>query len=419
MEVLVMLQINAQRLNDRLAHLRQFGPTPDGGVTRYALSPEEKAATETVAQWMAEAGLDVRYDAVGNLFGRLPGKTEGPAVLTGSHLDSVPNGGHYDGPAGVIAALEAVQAMREQGMVPERPIEVVSFIGEEGSRFPHGLMGSSFVAGTFPWNEFETMADRNGVRLVEAMAAYGARPGEARSALAAPGTYAAYVELHIEQSGVLEARGLPVGIVSGIAGMRQLRGIIRGRAEHAGACPMELRLDPMPAAAEVMLEVERAARESDPATRATVGFVQARPGAANVIPAEVELSFDIRDLDGARRDACVERVRTAFTNVCERRRLRGEMELQHTSTPIVCDAGIVGVMEAAFRSAGAEPFHLPSGAVHDGANMAAVCPVGMLFVRSRDGLSHCPQEFTAEADMAAGAQLLALTLWGMATPAGM
>lgn len=411
------MQINAVRVNDRLAYLRQFGTTPDGGVTRYALSPAEKAATDTVARWMAEAGLQVRRDTVGNLFGRLPGRRPGPAVATGSHLDSVPNGGHYDGPAGVLAALEAVQSMQEQGLMPDRPIEVVSFIGEEGSRFAHGLMGSSFIAGTFPWAELDHMAGRDGVKLVDALREYGANPAEARSAAVASGTYAAYVELHIEQSGLLEARGLPAGIVSGIAGMRQLTGTIYGRAEHAGACPMDLRRDPLPAAAEVVLEVERAARESNPATRATVGFIKASPGASNVIPAAVELSFDIRDLDGARRDACVDRVRTFFYNVCERRGLRGHMELQHTSTPIHCDPAVVGIMEQAAVALGMEPFQLPSGAVHDGANMAEVCPVGMIFVRSRDGLSHCPQEYTSPEDIAAGTALLAETLWRLAAGA--
>jgi allantoate deiminase len=408
------MRINAARVNERLAFLSQFGTTEDGGVTRYALSPQEAAATRAVEAWMKEAGLQVRRDAVGNLFGRLPGRTEAPAVLTGSHLDSVPNGGHYDGPAGVLAALEAVQSMREQGLVPERSIEVCSFIGEEGSRFTHGLMGSSFLVGNFPYDEIGRMADRDGVSLADALAAYGADPTGARTAAVAPGTYAAYVELHIEQSGLLESRGLPAGIVSGIAGMRQLRGVIHGRAEHAGACPMDLRRDPMPAAAEVILEVERAARESSPATRATVGFVKASPGATNVIPAAVELSFDIRDLDGARRDACVERVQRYFDEVCKRRGLTGEMELQHTSTPIHCDACIVGVMTEAAHALGMEPFQLPSGAVHDGANVAEICPVGMIFVRSRDGLSHCPQEFTGPEDIAAGTQLLAETLWRLA-----
>jgi allantoate deiminase len=408
------MQINATRVNERLAYLSRFGTTPDGGVSRYALGEAEKAATETVACWMAEAGLAVRRDAVGNLFGRLEGKRQGPAVLTGSHLDSVPNGGHYDGPAGVLAALEAVQSMREQGLAPEFPIEVSAFIGEEGSRFPHGLMGSSFLTGTFPYDELETMTDRDGVTLGDALRAYGADPANARTAAVAPGAYKAYVELHIEQSGMLEAKNLPAGIVSGIAGMRQLKGVIRGRAEHAGACPMDLRKDPMPAAAEVILEVERAARESDPATRATVGYIKAFPGGSNVIPAAVELSFDIRDLDGARRDACVERVRSNFFAVCARRGLEGEWELQHTSTPIHCDAEIVKTMTAAAEALAMEPFQLPSGAVHDGANVSLVCPVGMIFVRSRDGLSHCPQEYTSPEDIAAGTRLLAETLWRLA-----
>lgn len=411
------MQINAERLKQRLQFLTQFGETPDGGVTRYALSPAEQAATETVARWMQEAGLVVRRDAVGNLFGRLPGRRLGPAVLTGSHLDSVPNGGHYDGPAGVLAALEVVQSLQEQGRVPELPIEVVSFVGEEGSRFPFGLLGSSFVAGTFPYERLAELRDRQGVSLEQALREYGADPGAVESARAEADAYAAYVEVHIEQSGLLEARGLPVGIVSGIAGMRQFRGIIRGRAEHAGAAPMELRRDPMPAAAEVILAVERAARESDPATRATVGYIHAAPGAANVIPGRVELSFDIRDLDAGRRDACVERVRAEFEAICARRGLEGEWELQHTTTPVRCDPGIIETMSAAAADLGLEPFQLPSGAVHDGANIARLCPVGMIFLRSRDGLSHCPEEYTSSDDLAVGARLLAGTVWRLANPA--
>lgn len=410
------MQLNVERLHERLHYLSQFGTAPEGGVTRYALSAAERAATETVADWMAEAGLEVRRDAVGNLFGRLPGKQPGPAVLTGSHLDSVPNGGNYDGPAGVLGALEVLTSMREQGMVPELPVEVVSFIGEEGSRFPYGLLGSSFLAGNFPYERMARIEDRDGVVLTDALKNYGADPANACQAAVKKGDYMVYVEMHIEQSGLLESKGLPVGIVSGIAGMRQLRGVIRGRAEHAGAAPMALRKDPMPAAAEVVLEVERAARESGPATRATVGFVSARPGAANVIPNRVELSLDIRDLDSARRDACVERINQSLRAVCERRGLAGEVELQHTSTPVRCDAGVVRAMEEAARELGLEPFQLPSGAVHDGANMAEICPVGMIFLRSRDGLSHCPQEYTSPADLAAGTRLLGAALWRLANP---
>ncbi len=411
------MRINEQRLNDRLAYLSQFGAAREGGIVRYALGPAERAATETVAAWMEEAGLEVRRDAAGNLFGRLPGKRPGPAVLTGSHLDSVPNGGNYDGPAGVLGALEVLASMKEQGFVPELPIEAVSFIGEEGSRFPYGLLGSSFVAGNFPYEKIGEIKDQNGVVLADALREYGADPTDVRAAAVQPGTYAAYVEMHIEQSGLLESKGLPVGVVSGIAGMRQLRGAIRGRAEHAGACPMDLRKDPMPAAAEVVLEVERAARESGPTTRATVGFISARPGATNVIPNRVELTFDIRDLDAERRDACVERVQRFLAEVCERRGLTGEMELQHTSTPIRCDAGIISAMTDAAGALGLEPFQLPSGAVHDGANMAEVCPVGMIFLRSRDGLSHCPDEYTSPEDMVVGTRLLGETLWRLANPA--
>lgn len=405
-----MVTINAARLNAHVVYLTRFGKTEDGGVSRPAFSEAEKAATETVAGWMKEAGLAVRRDAVGNLFGRLEGRRPGPAILTGSHLDSVPHGGHYDGPAGVLGALEAVQSLAEQGFVPESPIEVVSLVGEEGSRFPYGLLGSSVLTGTFPVAEAATIKDREGISIAEALRAYGGDPDALSTVAVRPGAYAAYLEMHIEQSGLLEARGLPVGIVSGIAGMRQLKGVVRGRAEHAGACPMSLRLDPMPAAAEIILAVERAARESDSATRGTVGFIQARPGGTNVIAAEVELSFDVRDLDAGRRDACVEHIRREFQAALDRRGLTGELELQHTSTPIRCDERLVREIESACADMGLEPFRLPSGAVHDGANIAAICPVAMIFLRSKNGLSHCPQEYTSPEDLAVGTALLAETL---------
>lgn len=401
------LEIRTERLGARLDALRRFGLQPSGGVTRYAYSAEEKAATDTVAGWMQEAGLAVRRDAVGNLFGRLPGRSRGPAVLAGSHLDSVPNGGHFDGPAGVLAALEAAQSLREAGLVPELPVEVVSFIGEEGSRFPWGLLGSSFVAGTFPADRCAAMIDRSGVTLRAAMAEYGADPDQAATAAAAPGAYAVYLELHIEQSGLLETEDVPAGIVTGIAGMRQLKGRIQGRAEHAGACPMHLRRDPLPAAAHLVLFAERVAWESDPATRATVGMIAARPGAANVIPAEAELSFDVRDLDGARRDQAVERIRAEFARVCAERGLQGDLKEEHVTPPVPCDPEVVRALGAAAAAAGIPVRHLPSGAVHDGANLARLCPVGMVFVRSRDGISHSPAEFSTLEDVAAGTRILA------------
>lgn len=401
--------INAARLGARLDALRAHGAQPGGGVTRYAYSPAEQAATAAVAGWMREAGLEVRHDAVGNLFGRLPGRRPGPAVLTGSHLDSVPNGGHFDGPAGVLAALEAVQALREAGLEPELPVEVVSFIGEEGSRFPWGLLGSSFVAGTFPMERFDAMVDRDGVPLRQAMAAYGADPGAAAAgaAAAAPGAYAAYLELHIEQAGALEAAGLPAGIVTGIAGMRQLRGRIVGRAEHAGACPMHLRRDALVAAAHLVGFAERVALESDPATRATVGMIAARPGAVNVIPGEAELSFDVRDLDAGRRDAAVARIRAEFEGICAARGLRGELVEEHVSPPVPCAPELIQILSEAAAAGGVPVMTLPSGAVHDGANMARLCPVAMIFVRSRDGISHSPAEFSTLEDIAAATRILA------------
>jgi allantoate deiminase len=399
------MPVESRRLWSRIEYLARFGPSSGGGITRLAYSDEEKGATRAVEGWMRAAGLQVRYDAAGNLFGRLKGRRSGPAVLTGSHLDSVPNGGNFDGVAGVLTALEAVESLAEEGRLPDSPLEVVSFQGEEGSRFPVGLLGSSFLAGTFP-GEPAALKDRAGTTLPDALRAYGLTGADPRTALAGPGEYAYFLEVHIEQSLLLESRGIPCGVVTGIAGLVQYRAVIEGRAEHAGACPMDLRRDALAGAAEMVLAAERAAVDSDPATRATVGLVRTFPGAANVIPGRVEMTFDIRDLDESRRDRCASRIREEFRALLARRRLSGAMEQVNISAPTRCDEGVMRAIEEAAAAAGIPTVRLPSGAVHDGANVARLCPIGMIFLRSRDGLSHNPAEYTSPEDLEAGALLL-------------
>jgi allantoate deiminase len=354
---------------------------------------------------MRDAGLATRRDAAGNLFGRLAARAEGPTLLTGSHLDSVPHGGNYDGPAGVLCAIEALQTLRENGVVPARPIEAVSFQGEEGSRFPAGLLGSSIVAGAFRESPQE-LRDRDGVTLADALRGAGLDPARLADARAEPGRYAAYVELHIEQARLLESKGLACGVVTAIAGMLQFHGSIHGRADHAGACPMDLRRDSLAAAAELVLEVERAARESHPDTRATVGLVHPHPGAANVVAGRTDFTLDIRDQDEGRRDACAARVRAALEGIAARRGLTAELAETHAAPPVPCATEIVAAIEAAAAEAGIAVTRLPSGAVHDASNLARLCPVGMIFVRSRDGVSHSPAEYSSPEDLAAGAQLL-------------
>lgn len=408
-----MLKINAKRLEERFEMLGKIGRLPDGGYARFAFTAEEKAATATVESWMRDAGLATRRDAAGNLFARLAGRGEGPPVLTGSHLDSVPHGGNYDGPAGVLCALEALQTLRENSVAPARPIEAVSFQGEEGSRFPAGLLGSSIVAGTFRGSP-QALRDRAGITFAEALREAGLDPARLAEARAEPGRYAAFVELHIEQARVLESMGLACGAVTSIAGLRQFHGTIRGRADHAGACPMELRRDALAAAAELVLEVERAARESHPDTRATVGLVRPHPGAANVVAARAEFTLDVRDQEERRRDACVARIRSSLEAIAARRGVTAELVEVHAAPPVPCDPGIVAAVEAAAAEARIPIARLPSGAVHDASNLARICPVGMIFVRSRDGVSHSPAEYSSPEDLAAGAQLLLGTLFRLA-----
>lgn len=400
------MQINAARLEQRLLTLAQIGATPEGGVNRWAFTPEDRQATDLVMGWMREAGLQVRQDAGGNVFARKPGRREGPRVLAGSHLDSVPQGGRYDGPAGVLSALEALQTLVENGIETELPLEACVFVNEEGSRFAGGLLGSSLLGGQFDPADLDRLHDPEGVSLREAMAAFGADPSRVETCKAQPGELAAYFEVHIEQAKVLEDKGLPVGIVSGIAGIAQFRITIRGRAEHAGATPMAYRHDPLVGAALVVQEIERAAREAGPSSRATVGFITARPGGANVIPSDVTFSLDIRDTDADQRARVIQRIHTYLETVCADRGLRYEWQQAVMTPPVVLPDRMVGLLKETAVEQGHEPFMLVSGAAHDGMNLAELCPVGMIFLRSREGLSHNPAEFTAAADLAAGAQLL-------------
>jgi allantoate deiminase len=273
--------IDAQLLRRRLTELGAIGADPKGGLTRLVYSDEERAAAQLVADWMAAAGLVVRRDAVGNLFGRWP-DVSGPAVWTGSHLDTVSNGGAFDGAAGVLSALAAVEALQSASELPPTPIEVCVFVGEEGSRFPGGLLGSRAVVEGLSSEELQT-ADHEGVTLAEAMQASGLDPGRFADARIEGGDVVAYLELHIEQGPVLEGAGLPVGIVTAIAGPLFLEAKITGRADHAGTTPMGARADSLLGAAETALEVERIAASS-PTTVGTVGRVECYPGAHNVIP---------------------------------------------------------------------------------------------------------------------------------------
>jgi allantoate deiminase len=405
--------VDGGRLWKRLLELAEIGKHEEGGVARLSFTPEERAAKDLVSSYMREAGLAVREDAAGNLFGRREGRNpEAPAVLMGSHVDSVLNGGDFDGPLGVLGGIEVLQSMREEGVETERPVEVVAFTDEEGARFSLGMIGSRALAGSLSGEDLRH-EDREGVPVEEAMRRAGLDPDRVGEAARSPDSLAAYLELHIEQGRVLEGEGLPVGVVTGIAGPVWLNLSFSGEAGHAGTTPMGARRDALAAAAEVVGVVEEEASATG-STVGTVGRVGARPGGINIIPGGADLSVDLRDIDEAVRDRVEGRIRERAGEACGRRGVGLEFEELQRLPPVPCSEEIRAAVAAACEREGIRPYSLPSGAGHDGMHVAELCPMGMIFVRSKNGISHNPKEWSSREDCEAGCNVLYWTVLDLA-----
>lgn len=367
----------------------------EGGLYRGYLTPAYAAAQDALAGWMAEAGMAVRRDAAANLIGRYDGDlSRAPALLIGSHLDSVRDGGRYDGPLGIMLGVEAVAALSRTGRRLPFPIEVIAFGDEEGSRFPAAMLTSRAVAGTLAAQALD-IADADGVPLAQA----GVSLDDYLAAARAPGSVLAYLEAHIEQGPVLEAEGLAVGTVTGIAAQLRYQAIIKGMAGHAGTSSMPLRRDALAGAAEMILAIEAIARKDASDLVATVGRIEALPGAPNVIAGEVRFSIDIRSGDEARRDRAAEGALNAIAAIADRRSLDSDLQRVHDLPASPCDAALMDLMDAAIADAGHPVRRLVSGAGHDAMVMAALCPTAMLFIRCKDGISHNPAEHVDPADV--------------------
>jgi allantoate deiminase len=407
------IEIDAERLWVRLYKLAEIGRSEGGGVTRLSFTEEERAAKNLVASYMREAGLEVREDVVGNLIGRREGSDpEVPVVLAGSHVDSVPNGGNFDGPLGVLAAVEALQVMEERDLNTQRPIEVVAFTDEEGARFGFGMIGSRATAGTLTPEDLDR-EDENGVSIAQAMRDCSLDPERIGEAARREGSIHAYAELHIEQGKILENEALPVGVVTGIAGPVWLRLILEGESGHAGTTPMGLRRDALSAAAAIIGKVEREATRTG-TTVGTVGQLELKPGGINIIPGHVSFSLDLRDIDQDVRDEAEARISDEAGRICEERGIVLETQTLQRLPPVLCSDLVRKAAKEACDALAFEPFELASGAGHDGMHLADLCSMGMVFVRSKDGLSHNPDEYSSREDCAAGAEVLYRTLLKLA-----
>lgn len=393
--------------------LAQFGAHGDGGVWRLVYSPEWVAAQECVAAWCEDAGLDVRRDAVGSVWGRLEGTDGGHAFVTGSHVDSQTPGGRFDGVLGVIGAVVAVRALREAFGPPRRPIEVVSLCEEEGSRFTEAsFWGSRAITGQIGPRDAERIRSVNGETIADAMRSVGLDPTLIPAARR--DDIEAFIELHIEQGPILEEAGLAVGVVNGITGLRHYVVEMVGRTDHAGGRPMDSRLDPMAGAAEVINGVIEHARLLGRPAVTTVGTMVVEPNLKAAVPGRVVFSVDARHPDREALSSLYDHHEALISSVAKREGLIASWKVVLEKEPRRSDPELVSAIEDVTRELQIGAMTMHSGGVHDAQRMADITRTAMIFVRSRGGRSHTPEEFTSTDDAVAGITVLAATLHRLA-----
>ncbi|MDA8109563.1 MAG: Zn-dependent hydrolase [Betaproteobacteria bacterium] len=394
-------RIDRRRLWDSLMELARIGATPKGGVRRLTLTELDRQARDLFTRWAREAGMAVEFDAIGNLFARRPGTepTRAPVVM-GSHLDSQPSGGKFDGAYGVMAGLEVVRTLNDAGVRTRAPLEVVSWTNEEGSRFVPTLMGSGVFAGVYPLAEVLEQRDAEGASVREALAAIG------YAGNAAPHPVGAYFEAHIEQGPVLEEARTTIGVVQGALGQRWFDVVVTGMDAHAGPTPMEARKDALLAASRMVLEVNRVATSHPDYARGTVGSMQVKPNSRNVVPGEVRFTIDLRSARDATLSAMVaelERRARAIEADC---RVAIAMKEVVYFPPSEFAPELVGSVRAAARELGLTHRDIVSGAAHDAVYLARVAPTAMVFVPCAGGISHNETESATPEDLAAGCDVL-------------
>jgi allantoate deiminase len=377
-----------------------------GNLTRIFLTSEHRAAAELIMGWMRETGMNAHLDAIGNVCGRYEGERPRlPCMMLGSHYDTVRDAGKWDGPLGLITAISCVGDLNRRGRRLPFAIEVAGFADEEGVRFASTLLGSRAIAGTFKESVLATR-DSTGKSMREALIEFGLDPDHIGAAARIRGELLAYIELHIEQGPVLEAQNLPIGVVTAIAGATRLAARLTGMAGHAGTVPMALRRDALTGAAECISKIEELCRADEAGLVGTVGYIDAAPGATNVIPGEAHFTMDIRAPTDDHRKRAVGEIVRQIEAIAKRRKLELQVEVTHENRTVPCAPWLKEQVAAAVAAEGYPVFELPSGAGHDGMAMVDIADVAMLFVRCRGGISHHPDEHVDMADADAGARVL-------------
>jgi N-carbamoyl-L-amino-acid hydrolase len=397
--------VNGARIDDHLKALAEFGKNPQGGVSRLAYSEADRQGREYVLGLMRAAKLDVHIDAAGNMIGRSAGSANNlPPLVMGSHIDSVPEGGNYDGVVGSLGSIEVAQTLAEHDLATRHPLEVIIFQNEEG-----GLIGSRAIDGELTEKELD-LVSRSGKTIREGIKFIGGDPTKLAGVRRNRGDIVAYLELHIEQGGILESEKIDIGVVEGIVGINWWDVSVAGFANHAGTTPMNKRQDALLAAAKFIEAVNRIVTSIPGRQVGTVGRIQALPGAPNVIPGKVTLSLELRDLEAAKIQRLYRKIYAAAQQIGSASNTRFDFKEINVNTPAPTDPQVRASIFESAQELGLSAKLMPSGAGHDAQDMARLAPVGMIFVPSIGGISHSPREFSRATDIRNGANVLLLTL---------
>jgi allantoate deiminase/N-carbamoyl-L-amino-acid hydrolase len=408
------MNINATRLQSHFEAMSLIGKIGETGTCRPAHTALEKQGFEIAASWMQEAGMTTRIDNFGNLIGRLEGKNPTlPVLMMGSHLDSQPYGGRFDGVAGVLCAIEVVATLHENKVTPERPIEVISFADEEGWRFNKGLFGSRGILGKLEEGELQR-ADKDGITREQALKDFGCDITKFKESEYAQGSIFCFLELHIEQGPVLDMAHKPIGVVSGISGPLWWTVKLKGMAGHTGSVPMPIRKDALMGAAEIIVAVNEIATQIPGApTVGTVGTIQVFPASRNIIPEEVIFTVDLRDIDLDRRNRYEKQLRDRIEAITNKHQLTYEISEDTKSDPRYCADWIKELIHNECKTLQLDAPELMSGPFHDALALSYACDYGMIFVRCKDGISHNPLEYSSYEDLALGANVMLGTVAGI------
>lgn len=409
------LTVNKRRLMRDLNAVSRIGIGSYGAVTRLVFSVKELRSRQLLIHLMGQAGLEIQVDAIGNIFGRLNGSDpKAPAVLAGSHLDTVIHGGKYDGPVGVIGALEAVRTIKETHTVLRSPVEVVCFVGEESSRFGFSTLGSSLIAGEVQLRDLANAVDPQGTKLQDVLSNLGISRRNLASLKRNPRSLKAYLELHIEQGPILETKRKRIGLVTSIAAPSRFKVVFNGQADHSGTTPMEMRKDALVAAAQLITYVENASRKFSAVEKGrvvgTVGAMKIEPGVINAVPGKAELSIDIRSITAGAKDKVARMVKNEARAIARKRHVGVEILPIRDETPVPLDKRLLELTKKICDEKGILYEIMPSGAGHDAMQMAKITPAAMIFVPSKRGISHNPLEWTDPEDICLGSQLLTETI---------